>query len=168
MRYPVTSCRFLRRMLMTSMAVQLPREISSSSMGRSPAPLPPCAASLSSCTATPSTPTERNCIPSCRSMATPRVLGWVMAASGCISLPSWYTLDHLICPILGRPGARHSGRNGGMSYVFISHVEEDQDIAYHIAVGLEEAGFKAWYYERDSIPGPSYLTQILDAIQESA
>ena len=55
-----------------------------------------------------------------------------------------------------------------MSYVFISHVEEDQEIARQIAASLEEAGFKAWFYERDSIPGPSYLTQILDAIQESA
>jgi hypothetical protein len=55
-----------------------------------------------------------------------------------------------------------------MSYVFISHVEEDQEIAKRIARALEAAGFKAWYYERDSIPGPSYLTQILDAIQESA
>jgi hypothetical protein len=55
-----------------------------------------------------------------------------------------------------------------MSYVFISHVEEDQDIARHISLDLEGAGFKAWYYERDSIPGPSYLTQILDAIQDSA
>jgi TIR domain len=55
-----------------------------------------------------------------------------------------------------------------MSYVFISHVEEDQDIARHISLDLEGAGFKAWYYERDSIPGPSYLTQILDAIEESA
>jgi hypothetical protein len=55
-----------------------------------------------------------------------------------------------------------------VSYVFISHVEEDASIASEIAGGLEAAGFTAWYYERDSVPGPSYLSQILDAIKNSA
>src|SRR5919206_1096425 len=54
-----------------------------------------------------------------------------------------------------------------MSYVFISHVEEDAAIARELAAGLEEAGYTAWYYERDSLPGPPYLTQILEAIGQS-
>jgi len=44
-----------------------------------------------------------------------------------------------------------------VSDVFISHVEEDADIALEIALGLEEAGYTTWCYEADSIPGPSYL-----------
>ncbi|HLJ67481.1 MAG TPA: TIR domain-containing protein [Chloroflexota bacterium] len=55
-----------------------------------------------------------------------------------------------------------------MTYVFISHVEEDQQITEQLATGLEANGFQTWYYERDSVPGPSYLSQVLDAIEESA
>ena len=55
-----------------------------------------------------------------------------------------------------------------MSYVFISHVEEDAATARELAGGLEEAGYTAWFYERDSLPGPPYVTQILDAIAQSA
>src|SRR5438105_15876414 len=55
-----------------------------------------------------------------------------------------------------------------MSYVFISHVEEDADTARELAIGLEEAGYIAWFYERDSLPGPPYVTQILQAIAQSA
>src|SRR5437763_7208220 len=54
-----------------------------------------------------------------------------------------------------------------MSYVFISHVEEDADTARELAVGLEQAGYIAWFYERDSLPGPPYVTQILQAIAQS-
>ena len=54
-----------------------------------------------------------------------------------------------------------------MSYVFISHVKEDADTALEIAAGLEEAGYIAWFYERDSLPGPPYVTQILQAIAQS-
>src|ERR671939_1443897 len=54
-----------------------------------------------------------------------------------------------------------------MSYVFISHVEEDADTARELAGGLEEAGYTAWFYERDSLPGPPYVTQILEAIAQS-
>src|SRR5437868_6229578 len=54
-----------------------------------------------------------------------------------------------------------------MSYVFISHVEEDADTAQELAGGLEEAGYTAWLYERDSLPGPPYVTQILEAIGQS-
>jgi hypothetical protein len=54
-----------------------------------------------------------------------------------------------------------------MSQIFISHVEEDARIALDIAQGLEAAGYRTWYYERDSAPGLSYLLQIDRAILES-
>lgn len=53
-----------------------------------------------------------------------------------------------------------------MSQIFISHVEEDESIALEIAHGLEAAGYSTWYYERDSLPGVSYLDQIDEAIEE--
>jgi hypothetical protein len=51
--------------------------------------------------------------------------------------------------------------------VFISHVEEDYPVAEEIARGLEAEGYTVWYYERDSLPGPSYLDQVLEAIEEA-
>lgn len=54
-----------------------------------------------------------------------------------------------------------------MGDVFISHVEEDTDIALEIAIGLEEAGYTTWSYKVDSIPGPSYLVQTGEAIEAS-
>jgi hypothetical protein len=54
-----------------------------------------------------------------------------------------------------------------MSQVFISHVEEDAAIAQDLAVGLEQAGYTTWFYERDNLPGPPYVTQILEAIEQS-
>jgi len=53
-----------------------------------------------------------------------------------------------------------------MADVFISHVEEDAEVALEIAAGLEEAGYTTWYYERDSIPGPAYLIQVGEAIEQ--
>ena len=47
-----------------------------------------------------------------------------------------------------------------MSQIFISHVEEDANIAKEISRGLEQAGYSTWYYERDSVPGPTYLSQV--------
>jgi len=55
-----------------------------------------------------------------------------------------------------------------MSHVFISHVEEDADIALQIALGLEEAGFATWCYETDSIPGLSYLIQTGQAVENAS
>jgi hypothetical protein len=55
-----------------------------------------------------------------------------------------------------------------MTHVFISHVEEDATLAREIAASLEARGYTAWYYERDSVPGPSYLYQVLVAIHQSA
>ena len=54
-----------------------------------------------------------------------------------------------------------------MSDVFISHVEEDAEIALEIALGLEEAGYTTWCYEVDSIPGPSYLIQTGQAVEQA-
>jgi len=54
-----------------------------------------------------------------------------------------------------------------MSDVFISHVEEDAEIALEIALGLEEAGYTTWCYEIDNIPGPSYLIQTGQAVEQA-
>ncbi len=51
--------------------------------------------------------------------------------------------------------------------IFISHVEEDAQIALEIARGLYAAGYTVWYYERDSVPGLSYLVQTGQAIEQS-
>jgi len=52
-----------------------------------------------------------------------------------------------------------------MGNIFISHVTADQPIMLEIARGLEEAGYTAWYFERDVLPGTSYLIQIARAIE---
>jgi hypothetical protein len=54
-----------------------------------------------------------------------------------------------------------------MSDIFISHVEEDADVALEIALGLEEAGYSTWCYEVDNIPGPSYLLQTGQRIEQA-
>ena len=54
-----------------------------------------------------------------------------------------------------------------MSDIFISYVEENSDLAVVIAAGLEAEGYTAWYYERDSLPGPSYLLQTAREIEKS-
>ena len=48
--------------------------------------------------------------------------------------------------------------------VFISHAEEDSAIALTLAAALESQGFATWYYERDAVPGSSYLLQVGEAI----
>ncbi|MBI2361813.1 MAG: SUMF1/EgtB/PvdO family nonheme iron enzyme [Elusimicrobia bacterium] len=55
-----------------------------------------------------------------------------------------------------------------MPHIFISHVEEDQGVAIEIAAGLEAAGYAAWYYERDSLPGKSYLLQTGEAVEAAS
>ena len=54
-----------------------------------------------------------------------------------------------------------------MSQIFISYVQEDSSIALGIARGLEISGYSTWYYERDSVPGPSYLLQTGEAIDDA-
>jgi hypothetical protein len=54
-----------------------------------------------------------------------------------------------------------------MSHIFIAHVEEDADIALGIALGLEEAGYRSWCYEVDSVVGKSYILQTGEAVAQS-
>ncbi len=54
-----------------------------------------------------------------------------------------------------------------MPDVFISHVEEDAPAALEIAGALEAAGYSTWCYERDLIPGPSFLVQTGTAVEGS-
>lgn len=53
-----------------------------------------------------------------------------------------------------------------MKTLFISHVEEDAQVALTLADLLEQAGFTTWCYERDSLPGISYLLQTGQAIDQ--
>lgn len=52
-----------------------------------------------------------------------------------------------------------------MGEIFLSHVEEDQALMLQVARGLETAGYRTWYFERDVLPGTSYLIQITRAIE---
>jgi hypothetical protein len=81
-------------------------------------------------------------------------------------------------PLLGNektlPAIVSGSQSDGLKYpsnqqgtIFISHIENDAIVALEIAKGLENAGFKTWYYERDSLPGVSYLVQTCTAIEES-
>jgi hypothetical protein len=54
-----------------------------------------------------------------------------------------------------------------MAQLFISYVEEDAAIAQALASEFESAGYSTWRYQRDSVPGPSYLLQTSAAIDES-
>jgi Mg-chelatase subunit ChlD len=49
--------------------------------------------------------------------------------------------------------------------VFISYVEEDADVVAEIVHELEATGLTAWYYHRDSLPGPSYPAQIASEVE---
>ncbi len=52
--------------------------------------------------------------------------------------------------------------------IFISHVEEDSGFALELAAALEQAGLVTWYYERDCYPGPAYLLQVAEAIDQAS
>jgi len=53
-----------------------------------------------------------------------------------------------------------------MGQVFISHVEDDEDVALQIAPALEGHGFTTWCYERDARGiGPDYRDRLVGAIQ---
>ncbi len=54
-----------------------------------------------------------------------------------------------------------------MAEIFISYIQEDGDVARVIADGLEGAGYIVWYYERDSLPGRSYLEQVQEVIDHA-
>jgi len=53
-----------------------------------------------------------------------------------------------------------------MSLIFLSHIEEDKPVMEEISRGLEDSGYPTWYFERDTLPGTSYLLQITRAIEE--
>jgi hypothetical protein len=71
--------------------------------------------------------------------------------------------------VAGQPDPAAAPERGliAVADVFISHVEEDAADALEIADALEAAGYSTWCYERDSIPGPSYLVQTGDAVEQS-
>ena len=52
-------------------------------------------------------------------------------------------------------------------HIFISHVEEDAPLALSLAEKIERKGYSTWYYERDSLPGISYLEETGKAIARS-
>jgi class 3 adenylate cyclase len=53
-----------------------------------------------------------------------------------------------------------------MSRIFVSHTEKDLAVVNEIVKGLEDAGYPTWYFERDTLPGISYLIQITKAIEQ--
>ena len=55
-----------------------------------------------------------------------------------------------------------------MAQIFVSYAKEDTEVARQIVNGLEEAGYSTWYYERDTVPGDLYLSQIDEAIDRCA
>ncbi len=61
------------------------------------------------------------------------------------------------CPVVGASAVN----------VFISHAGEDSHVARQIAAVLEEHGYTTWYFERDTLPGVSYLVQCGEAIDQS-
>lgn len=52
--------------------------------------------------------------------------------------------------------------------IFISHVEEDRATMEELVRGLREHGFAAWAYETDTLPGPTYLAQVVQAIERAS
>jgi hypothetical protein len=53
-----------------------------------------------------------------------------------------------------------------MADIFVSHVEEDQELAETLSGVLQETEYSTWLYERDALPGVSYLVQTGEAIHE--
>lgn len=53
-----------------------------------------------------------------------------------------------------------------MPDVFVSYSEEDEKIAIEIVSVLEARGFSIWHFLRDSTPGVSYASQIVESIAE--
>jgi hypothetical protein len=53
-----------------------------------------------------------------------------------------------------------------MKCLFLSHVEEDQDITLKLAHALVDTGYSVWCYETDSLPAQSYLLSTQQAINQ--
>ena len=51
--------------------------------------------------------------------------------------------------------------------LFISYAEADHNTVLVLAEGLENAGYRTWHYRRDALPGPAYLTQVIENIDKS-
>lgn len=51
--------------------------------------------------------------------------------------------------------------------VYVCHAGEDSGLACDLAESLERRGFSTWYYERDTLPGISYVSQCANAIERS-
>jgi len=49
--------------------------------------------------------------------------------------------------------------------VHICHAGEDSELARELADALERQGYSTWYYERDTLPGISYIAQCAEAIE---
>lgn len=54
-----------------------------------------------------------------------------------------------------------------MSYLFISHVEEDADVAKKISVSLEKLGYRTEHFNRDISLGEDYFLMIEQIIKQS-
>ncbi len=52
--------------------------------------------------------------------------------------------------------------------IFISHVEEDRSTVEEIVRGLQAEGYEAWAYETNTLPGPTYLSQVVEAIEKAS
>lgn len=52
--------------------------------------------------------------------------------------------------------------------IFISYAKEDKEVAKQIIEGVEKAGYKTWYYERDSLefPGAPFIELVTEAITQ--
>ena len=51
-----------------------------------------------------------------------------------------------------------------MKNIFLSHVEEDREIALALGRELDAAGYSVWCYENDSLPALSFLINTRQAI----
>jgi hypothetical protein len=54
-----------------------------------------------------------------------------------------------------------------MGTIFFSHDSRDKQEALSLAIALEEQGYRTWVFEIDTIAGVSYITQTLQAIENS-
>jgi hypothetical protein len=59
-----------------------------------------------------------------------------------------------------------ASRSARAASVFVSHAEEQSDMALQLAGELDRAGCSAWVYERDALPGVPYLVQTGQAIEQ--
>jgi hypothetical protein len=90
-------------------------------------------------------------------------MGYIYAALDC-QLP--LVFPHSAPPLNFARKSASPKQVSAVRDIFISYVEEDGGIAEEVARGLEAAGYSTWYYQRDSAPGPAYLLQVLQAIED--